>query len=208
MQEAVSEQENVNFATIAGVYSDGVTLIFDGEEEPSQKRYLCNTYAKFAKGQRVRIIKDSGTYIVEYPIGPPITTFSADWATSATSADQLRTARKISLTGDATGSANFSGTADVSISTNVLQATTATKATTSDRLTTARTIALTGDAVGSGSFSGAANLSIATKVGEVRDQSSSSGRSIQFRVTGAGVLQFKSSYYSSNNWYNMDGTRA
>ena len=59
------------FATIGTKYSDGLSLIFDGQTEESAKHYKCNTSITFSAGQRVKIIKDSGTYIVEYPVGNP-----------------------------------------------------------------------------------------------------------------------------------------
>ena len=65
----VSEPQGANFATVGAVYSNGVTLIFDGQSEATAKRYKRNLSAAFSAGQRVKICKDSGTYIVEYPIG-------------------------------------------------------------------------------------------------------------------------------------------
>ena len=62
-----------NFATVGAVYSDGITLIFDGQTSPTTKRYKANTTILFVAGQRVKIIKDSGTYVVEYPVGNPRT---------------------------------------------------------------------------------------------------------------------------------------
>jgi hypothetical protein len=62
-----------NFATVGAVYADGVTLIFDGESEPTEKHYKCNTSVKFAAGDRVKILADSGTYVVEYVVGAPKT---------------------------------------------------------------------------------------------------------------------------------------
>ena len=53
------------------VYSDGISLIFDGDSEPTAKHYKCNAALTFAAGQRVKIVKISGTYVVEYPIGNP-----------------------------------------------------------------------------------------------------------------------------------------
>lgn len=152
----LSEPADAEMATIAQVYADGVTLFFNGQTAPSQKRYQCNAGEKFAAGDRVYLAKVSGTYVVLFPIGPPKTV------------------------------------------------------TTADRLATARTIALTGNTTGSGSFNGGANLNIATQTNYVRDQNSAwlSERTIQFRVAAAGKLQFKSSYYDSNYWYNLDGTRA
>lgn len=60
-----------NFATIGAVYADGVSLIFDGEDAPTEKHYLCNTSAFFSAGDRVKILPDSGTYVVEYVVGSP-----------------------------------------------------------------------------------------------------------------------------------------
>ncbi len=60
-----------NFATIGEIYDDGVSLIFDGEEEPSEKHYKTNSAITFNAGDRVRIFSDSGTYVVEYPVGNP-----------------------------------------------------------------------------------------------------------------------------------------
>lgn len=64
-------KKTASFATIAEIYDDGISLLFDGETTPSQKHYQCNTSAVFAKGNRVKILRDSGTYIVEYPVGKP-----------------------------------------------------------------------------------------------------------------------------------------
>ena len=99
--EKLEPRENA-FATIAGIYEDGVTLIFDGEENASEKHYKVNTSVTFNAGDRVKIAKDSGTYIVEYPIGNPKIddgsgsgtvaeaehAKTADKATMATTADQ------------------------------------------------------------------------------------------------------------------------
>lgn len=91
-----AEEEPVhNFATVGAVYSDGVTLLFDGEESPSEKHYKCNVGATIQAGDRVRILKDSGTYVIEYVVGAPnsrikpanaVRADSAATATSATTA--------------------------------------------------------------------------------------------------------------------------
>ena len=60
-------------ARIGAVYGDGVTLIFDGQTAASTKRYKINTAIPFKAGDRVKVIKDSGTYIVEYVVGPSYT---------------------------------------------------------------------------------------------------------------------------------------
>ena len=73
-------------------------------------------------------------------------------------AEKLATARQISLTGDASGSASFDGSQNISITTTVSQATQAGK------LSTARQISLTGDASGSTSFDGSQDVSISVSV--------------------------------------------
>ena len=62
-----------NFATIGSVHSDGVTLIFDGQPAATDKHYKVNTSVVFHAGDRVKILKDSGTYVVEYTVGSPKT---------------------------------------------------------------------------------------------------------------------------------------
>lgn len=79
-----TEPQDASFATVGAIYDDGVSLIFDGETEATAKHYKVNAFVVFAAGDRVRIIKDSGTYVVEYPVGNPKTSFAADTATSAT----------------------------------------------------------------------------------------------------------------------------
>lgn len=80
----------MNFAYITGVHDDGVTLRFDDGSE-SAKHYKCNASIVFKIGDRVRIIEDSGTYVVEYPVGSPRTSLDADTAVAAeTAASALR----------------------------------------------------------------------------------------------------------------------
>lgn len=67
----VMTEPEVRFATIGAVYSDGVTLIFDGQEAATEKHYKCNTAILFHAGNRVKIASDSGTYVVEYIVGNP-----------------------------------------------------------------------------------------------------------------------------------------
>jgi len=92
-QAVVAEQPKSpavqNFATVGAVYDDGLSLIFDGTSESTAKHYRCNASIKFAAGDRVRILADSGTYIVEYVVGVPLTTIAADTAKLADSAKQI-----------------------------------------------------------------------------------------------------------------------
>lgn len=86
------EPQDANFAVIGAIYADGVSLLFDNETEPSPKHYKVNAFVVFKAGDRVRIIKDRGTYVVEYPVGNPKTSFAADSATKADSATNATTA--------------------------------------------------------------------------------------------------------------------
>lgn len=65
------EAQEFCLATVGAVSAEGVTLIFDGQTEASGKTYKVNTTVPFAAGDRVRIKKDSGTYIVEFVVGAP-----------------------------------------------------------------------------------------------------------------------------------------
>lgn len=104
----------MNFATIKAVHDDGVTLAFDDGSE-SQKHYKVNSGVVFNAGDRVRILEDNGTYVVEYVVGRPIKAITAGTASTADSANKLSTARQIRLTGDVEGTANFDGSANISI---------------------------------------------------------------------------------------------
>ena len=110
----------MNFATIKAVYDDGVTLAFDDGSE-SQKHYKVNSGVVFNAGDRVRILEDNGTYVVEYVVGRPIKAINAGTANTAGSANKLSTARQIRLTGDVEGTANFDGSANISISVSSLR---------------------------------------------------------------------------------------
>ena len=110
----------MNFATIKAVHDDGVTLSFDDGSE-SQKHYKVNSGVVFNAGDRVRILEDNGTYVVEYVVGRPIKAINAGTANTADSANKLSTARQIRLTGDVEGTANFDGSANISISISSLR---------------------------------------------------------------------------------------
>lgn len=59
------------FATVATVESNGVTLLFDGEESTGAKIYKTAAGVVLAPGDRVKVCRDSGTVVVEYAIGVP-----------------------------------------------------------------------------------------------------------------------------------------
>lgn len=83
-----------SLAVVGGVYSDGISLIFPGTTKESKKHYSYNMNCKFKKNQRVYITKDSGTYIVLFPVGNSkrgslVTNAVTNAAVSARSADVL-----------------------------------------------------------------------------------------------------------------------
>jgi len=87
-------------------------------------------------------------------------------ATLAADATKLATTRAIAVAGAVSGTANFDGSAGISITTTIadsITANTSGNAATATALETARTIALSGDQVGSASFDGTGNISIATQ---------------------------------------------
>lgn len=69
--EEQAEQEEILIATVGAVTENGVTLIFAGEESASEKTYQGNVSAALKAGDRVKITKDSGTYLIDYAIGIP-----------------------------------------------------------------------------------------------------------------------------------------
>lgn len=106
-------------------------------------------------------------------------------AASATTADKatvLANSRTITLTGDATGSTTFNGSANASIAVTVTHAdaadtatsaTSATSATTATRLAANKTFSLTGAVTGSASSNLSGNVSIATTYTAMKGASSS-----------------------------------
>lgn len=108
------EPPGQSFATVGTVYEDGIALIFNGAETESLKHYKCNACVRFEAGQRVRIIEDSGTYVVEYPVGAPAQSVYADnagRAAYATEAGYATTAGK-AATASKADTATSAGSAD------------------------------------------------------------------------------------------------
>ena len=134
---AVEEPEGANFATIAKVYSDGVTLLFDGQEAASEKRYKVNRFGVFNAGDRVKIIKDSSTYVVEYPVGNPLTKLFAGYATEAGSASTATRASRADYATCAGSADTATKATSADTATKATKADTATKATTADTATKA-----------------------------------------------------------------------
>ncbi len=71
LQGVKNETAEISFATVAEVSAGGITLILDGETESGGKAYKCNSAVAFRPGDRVKVHQDSGTLIVEFPIGEP-----------------------------------------------------------------------------------------------------------------------------------------
>ena len=65
------EQIAVRLATVAEVTDDGLRLQFDGSDAATEKVYKCNASCMFVVGDRVKVTKHSGTYLVDYVIGAP-----------------------------------------------------------------------------------------------------------------------------------------
>ena len=65
------EQQPFQLATVASVEADGLTLTLDGAEEPTEKRYKCNTAVQFSAGQRVAVLELSGSKVVMFTVGNP-----------------------------------------------------------------------------------------------------------------------------------------
>ena len=65
------EPTAAGLATVGAKYADGLSLIFDGQTAASEKHYKCNTSVTFQAGDRVKICRISGTYVVEYVVGNP-----------------------------------------------------------------------------------------------------------------------------------------
>lgn len=63
--------EASRLATVDVVGTNGLKIIFDGEIVSDGKYYLCNSGAKYAKGNRVLVQKVGGSYVVICPIGKP-----------------------------------------------------------------------------------------------------------------------------------------
>lgn len=65
-------QEEIVLATVTEVGTEGVKILIDGSDEAGEKEYKVNSIQKIAAGDRVKIFKNSGTYLIEYRIGAPM----------------------------------------------------------------------------------------------------------------------------------------
>lgn len=67
----IAEPTAAELATVGAKYTDGLSLIFDGQTAATAKHYKCNSSVTFKAGDRVKICRMSGTYVVEYVVGNP-----------------------------------------------------------------------------------------------------------------------------------------
>lgn len=71
-QEALFLQKRrpaaAKFATVVAVSGGKATLKFDGETAATQKGYKYNATLSLTAGDRVRVNKVSGTYVIEYKL--------------------------------------------------------------------------------------------------------------------------------------------
>lgn len=68
--------DGVELATVVSVGTAGVRLLIDGNEEAGEKEYRVNTGQLLKAGDRVKIRRISGSYVVEYAVGDPMARFA------------------------------------------------------------------------------------------------------------------------------------
>ncbi len=76
-KESQPEEEEIDIvlASVTEVTADGIKILIDGEEEAGEKEYVGNAAQLFLVGDRVKIHKNSGTYLIEYAVGPPMSRY-------------------------------------------------------------------------------------------------------------------------------------
>lgn len=189
-EQAIVQQDppGQSFATVGTVYEDGIALIFNGAEKESLKHYKCNACVRFEAGQRVRIIEDSGTYVVEYPVGAPAQSIYADSAARAAYATEAGHA-------DTAGKATTATKADT--------ATSAGSADTAKAAETAETAKEAESASHADNASTADSAAFATRAGQIDNQASGIADIIFYYAT-QGELRIRSTMDS--RWTKFTGT--
>ena len=180
-----------SFATVGTVYEDGIALIFNGAEAESLKHYKCNTAVRFAAGQRVRIIEDSGTYVVEYPVGAPAQSIYADSAARAAYASEAGYAESAGKAATATkaDTAASAGSAD-----------TAKSAGTAETAKSAETAAQAENAAAAET---AKNADFATRAGQV-DNLAGNYADLVFSYSTQGTLLVRTT--KDSRWTKLTGS--
>ena len=180
-----------SFATVGTVYEDGIALIFNGAEAESLKHYKCNTAVRFTAGQRVRIIEDSGTYVVEYPVGAPAQSIYADSAARAAYASEAGYAESAGKAATATkaDTAASAGSAD-----------TAKSAGTAETAKSAETAAQAENAAAAET---AKNADFATRAGQV-DNVAGNYADLVFSYSTQGTLLVRTT--KDSRWTKLTGS--
>lgn len=127
----------------------------DGNEAIVARQY---TGAYTNAVRTAKILDESGN--TSFPGTVVAPKFTGALNGNAATATKLQTARTLSLTGKAAGSATFDGSANVAINVTSVNADTASK------LSTARKINITGNASGSANFDGTSDVSINVSVSQ------------------------------------------
>ena len=177
-----------SFATVGTVYEDGIALIFNGAETESLKHYKCNTAVRFAAGQRVRIIEDSGTYVVEYPVGAPAQSIYADSAARAAYASEAGHA-------ETAGKAVTATKADTAAS--------AGSADTAETAKTAKSAETAAQAENAAAAETAKNADFATRAGQV-DNLAGNYADLVFSYSTQGTLLVRTT--RDSQWTKLTGS--
>ena len=174
-----------SFATVGTVYEDGIALIFNGAEAESLKHYKCNAAVRFTAGQRVRIIEDSGTYVVEYPVGAPAQSIYADSAARAAYASEA-------------GHAETAGKA-----VTATKADTAASAGSADTAKSAETAETAAQAENAAAAETAKNADFATRAGQV-DNLAGNYADLVFSYSTQGTLLVRTT--RDSQWTKLTGS--
>jgi len=181
-----------SFATVGTVYEDGIALIFNGAETESLKHYKCNTAVRFAAGQRVRIIEDSGTYVVEYPVGAPAQSIYADSAARAAYASEAGYAESAGKAATATKADTSAGSAD-----------TAKSAETAETAKSAESAETAAQAENAAAAETAKNADFATRAGQV-DNLAGNYADLVFSYSTQGTLLVRTT--RDSQWTKLTGS--
>lgn len=153
MASSDSARIRVSGATNAGELA--LETAADGSE-PIVARQYTGAYTNAVR--TAKILDESGN--TSFPGTVVAPKFTGALAGNAATATKLQTARTLSLTGKAAGSATFDGSANAAINVTSVNADTASK------LSTARKINITGNATGATTFDGTSDVSINVSVSQ------------------------------------------
>ena len=131
----------------------------DGTESIYVRQYADVKIDGFVTPTRTATLLD-GSGNTSFPGKVTAPNFIGSLNGNAATATKLQTPRTLSLTGKATGSATFDGSANAAINVTSVNADTASK------LSTARKINITGNATGAATFDGSGDININTTVNE------------------------------------------